>query len=144
MKRSIKFLSLALSALISLPFQSQAAITKASVVVSNDITMTAGAGDATSADTSLTGVYRAICHIRFTNGATGPTIAPRVDVQTAEDTTAAHYSKIVTVTGGVANNGVTVFDVELNDAVEHVRFISGSNTGQNVTLRVVIEEITAI
>lgn len=120
------------------------ALTKASVVVANDITMTAGAADVTSADTDLTGSYHSICHIRFTNGATGPTVAPRVDIQTSEDTTAGHYTKISTVTGSVANSAVTGFDVVLDDSVEHVRFISGSNTVQNVTLRIVIEKVTAL
>lgn len=120
------------------------AVTKSSTVVANDITMTAGAGDVTSSDVDLTGAYRTHCIIRFTNGATGPTVAPRVDILTSEDTTAGHYSKIFTVNGDTVNSSVNTRDIWLNDTVEHLEFVSGSNTVQNVTLRIVCEKITAI
>lgn len=137
-----KFLSLFLVALFVPPLWG--APTKANVVVANDITMTAGASDVTSSDVDLTGSYRTHCIIRFTNGATGPTVAPRVDVMTSEDTTAGHYSKLFTVNGDTVNSSVNVRDVWLNDSVEHLQFVSGSNTGQNVTLRIVCEKITGI
>jgi hypothetical protein len=122
----------------------QAAVTKSSTVVANSITMTAGAADVTSSDFDNSGSYRTHCIIRFTNGATGPTVAPRVDIQTSEDTTAGNYSTLFTVNGDTVNSSVNTRDVWLNDAVEHARFISGSNTVQNVTLRIVCEKITGI
>jgi hypothetical protein len=117
-------------------------VTKANVVVANNITMTAGAADVNSADQDLTASYRTVCNITFTNGGTGPTIAPRVDVQIAEDTT--NYKKLVTVNGDTIASSVNFRQVVLEDPVEHCRFVSGSNTGQNVTLRIVTEKITAI
>jgi hypothetical protein len=130
--------------ILLLTVAADAAVTKTNTVVANSITMTAGAGDVTSSDFDNSGSYRTHCIIRFTNGATGPTVAPRVDVQTSEDTTAGNYSTLFTVNGDTVNSSVNTRDVWLNDAVEHARFISGSNTVQNVTLRIVCEKITGI
>lgn len=120
-------------------------VTKANVVIANNTTMTAGAGDVTNgANTDLTGAYRTIANIRFTNGATPPTVAPRVDVQICE-ANAGSYSTLVTVNGDTSTaNSVSYRLVELPDPVEFCQFISGSNTGQAVTLRIVIEKITGI
>ena len=120
------------------------AITKASVVVANNITMTAGAANVTSADQDLTASYRTIARIRFTNGATGPTVQVQVAVQVSEDTTAGDYMTLATVYSGTVNSAVSEYVVEIPDTALHVQFVSGSNTGQNVTLRIVIEKITAI
>lgn len=139
MKKTILFLCFILVTTAAL-----AAPTKSSTVVANNITMTAGAADVTSSDVDLSGSYRHHCLIRFTNGATGPTVAPRVDIQTSEDTTAGNYSTLFTVNGDTVNSSVNARDVWLNDSVEHARFISGSNTVQNVTLRIVCEKITAL
>jgi hypothetical protein len=139
MKKLIYILSLVLIATTA-----WAAVTKASTVVANSITMTAGAADVTSSDFDNSGSYRTHCIVRFTNGATGPTVAPRVDIQTSEDTTAGNYSTLFTVNGDTVNSSVNTRDVWLNDAVAHARFISGSNTVQNVTLRIVCEKITGI
>ena len=120
-----------------------AAITKTSVVVENNITMTAGAASVTSPSTSVSGSYHTICHIQFTNGTAGPTVAPFVTVQTSE-VSGGTYVNVVTVNGDTTASSVSERDVVLDDAVENVQFVYGGNTGQNVTLRIVVEEITGI
>ncbi len=120
------------------------ALTKTNTVVHNDITLTAGAGDTTSSDQSLTGNYRTLARVRFTNGATGPTVQAQTKVQISEDTTSGNYMTLTTVYGGTANSAVTECMVEIPDSAEHLRCVSGSNTAQNVTLRVVLEQITAL
>ncbi len=120
------------------------AATKASTVVANNTTMTAGAGNVTSADQDLTTAYRTVARIRLTNGATAPTIAPQVAVQISEDTTGANYMTLTTVVGDAVNSSVNEFVVEIPDPAEHMQFVSGSNTGQNCTLRIVVEKITGI
>ena len=120
------------------------ALTKASVVVDNDIAMVAGAGNVTSADQDVTAAYRIGVRIRLTNGATGPTVQAQIAVQTSEDTTSGNYTTRATVYGGTVNSAVTEADVEIPDTALHVRFVSGSNTGQNVTRRIVLEKITAL
>lgn len=120
------------------------ALTKTSVVVHDNITLTAGAGDTTSATQDLTAVYQTIARIRLTNGATGPTVAAQCKVQIAEVDTAAKYMTLATVVGLTSNNGVVEAVVAIPDPAEQLRFVSGSNTGQDVTLRVVIEKVTGL
>ena len=119
------------------------AITKSSVVVHNNITLTAGAGNTTSADQDLTASYRQVARVRFTNGATGPTVQAQCQIQVAETST-GDYTTLATVYGGVVNSAVSEFEVEIPDATPHMRFVSGSNTGQAVTLRAMLDTITAI
>lgn len=138
------FRILAALALLAGSQVADAAVTKSSTVVANNTTLTAGAADVTTSDVDLTAAYRVHIIIRFTNGATGPTVAPRCDVQTSEDTTAGNYSTLFTVNGDTVNSSVNTRDVWLNDAVEHARLVCGSNTGQNVTLRIVVEKVTGI
>jgi len=120
------------------------ALTKSSTVVHNSITLTAGAGNTTSSNQSLTGVYQAIARIRFTNGATGPTVAAQTQVQISEDTTGANYMTLATLGGGTTNSAVSEYVVYIPDAALNLQFVSGSNTAQNVTLRVVLDTITAV
>jgi hypothetical protein len=133
---------LALATLLS-PLCVFAGVTKANTVLANDVTMTAGAGDVTYSD-DLTGAYRTLVRIRFTNGGTGPTVAPRCDVKVSEDTTTAHFMKLLTVNGDTVNSSVNEFFVELPDSGERLNVVCGSNTVQNVTLRLVDERITGI
>lgn len=120
------------------------ALTKSNTVIHNNITMTAAAGDVTSSDQDLTAVYQAVVRIRFTNGATGPTVAAQAKVQISEDTTGANYMTLATVNGGTVNSAVTEYTIAIPDGAEHLQIVSGSNTAQNVTLRAVIEKITAV
>ena len=119
------------------------AITKSSTVVHNNITLTAGAGNTTSSDQDLTGSYRQVARVRFTNGATGPTVQAQCQIQVAETST-GDYTTLATVYGGTVNSAISEYEIEVPDATLHMRFVSGSNTGQNVTLRAVLDTITAI
>lgn len=120
------------------------ALTKTSTVITNDATMTAGAADVTNgSNTDLSTYYQATVLIRFTNGGTAPTVAPQCRVQMSTDSTAANYIDIATVTGGLVNSGHTDFPVYIPDTAKNFQVISGANTGQNVTLRIVLYGITA-
>lgn len=120
------------------------ALTKSFTVISNDVAMVAGAGDVTSSDQDITAAYQTLVRVRFTNGATGPTVAAQTKIQISEDTSAGNYMTIATLSGGVANNGISEYLIVVPDAAEHLRTVSGSNTAQNVTLRIVLEKITAV
>ena len=120
------------------------ALVKSSAVVHNDITLTAGAGDTTSATQDMTGNYRTIARVRFTNGGTGPTVQAQCKIQVSEDTTSGNFMTLDTVYGGTVNSAVSEYVVEIPDPCEQLRFVSGSNTAQNVTLRVVVEKVTSI
>lgn len=118
-------------------------LTKSSTVVHNSITLTAGAGDTTSSTQSLTGSYQHTARIRITNGATGPTVVAQCKVQISEDTTSGNFMTLATILGTTVNSDVVEVVVAIPDTAQQVRFVSGSNTGQNVTLRVVLDTITA-
>lgn len=118
------------------------ALTKGNTVVANNTTLTASAADTTSANQDVSGSYQTIVHVQFTNGATGPTVAAQTRVQVSEDGT--NYYDLTTLKGSTTNSDVVAYHIDIHPAVSNVRFISGSNTGQNVTLRIVIEKITAL
>lgn len=119
------------------------ALTKSQTVIHNDITLTAGAGDTTSTNQDLSSAYSASLRVRLTNGATGPTVPAQTKVQVSEDTTAANFITIATITGLTSNSGVMERVIQIPSEAKYVRLVSGSNTGQNVTLRAVIDLITA-
>lgn len=119
------------------------ALTKGYSVVHDDITLTAGAGDTTSATEDISSAYQATVRVRLTNGATGPTTPAQCKVQIAELDTAAKFMTIATVVGLSSANGIVEQEVAIPDTAIKLRTVSGSNTGQNVTERVVLEKVTA-
>ena len=120
------------------------ALTKSSNVIHNDITLTASAGNTVSSVISLAANYRTGARIRFTNGGTGPTVQAQTKVEIAEDSTSGNFMALTICYGGTTASAVTEYFVDLPDWAEQLRFTSGSNTGQNVTLRVVIEMMTGL
>lgn len=118
-------------------------LTKSSTVVHNSITLTAGAGDTTSSDQDLSASYQHTARIRITNGGTGPTVPAQCKILISEDTTSGNFITLATIKGDTANSAVVEQVVTIPDTATYVRFVSGSNTGQNVTLRVVLDKITA-
>ena len=119
------------------------ATTKSVVVQSNNITLTAGAGDTTATATSLTDNYGSTMLIKLTNGATGPTIAGQVQVEVSGDNTNffKHGGPLV---GGTSNSGISSWTVQLSKDILYARTVSGSNTAQDVTLRVEITQVDAV
>lgn len=118
--------------------------TKAIDVLDNDVTLTAGAGDHTSTATSnLTTAYGATLHVKITNGATGPTVAAQSQVWAGPDN--SHFYKL----GGpliatLGNSVITSWSIPIPIGVQYVNTISGSNTTQNVTIRVEVSKVTGI
>jgi hypothetical protein len=120
------------------------ALNKAATVVHDDATLTAGAADTVSATQTLTGAYQSTVRVRLTNGATGPTVAAKCKVQVAEADVAAKFMTLATVYGTTGNADVVEAVIGLPDTAQYLRLVSGSNTGQNVTLRGVLETLTAL
>lgn len=121
------------------------AVTKARTSVNSGTTMTAGAGDVTSATQDLTAAYATVVDIKLTNGATGPTVAAQVQIQIGADaagTLMVNYGG--PVVGSVANSAVRSWSVELPVAAGSFRIVSGSNTGQNVTLDCDYSRVTGL
>lgn len=119
------------------------ASTKTVTVNSNNVTLTAGAGDTTSTAVDLADGYGALFNIKLTNGATGPTIAAQVIVQASPDNS-NWYELAGPLVGSTANNGVVSWTLRIPVEVKFVRTVAGSNTGQDVTLRGEVTEVSAL
>ena len=121
------------------------ASTKANVVVWDDVTLTAGAGaDSTVSDVqNWTDGYGGVALLKLTNGATGPTVASAVQLEASGDGV-NFYGLGGPISGGVANNGITDLVIDVPIGVMYLRATAGSNTDQNVTVRLEVSEVTEV
>lgn len=108
-------------------------------------TLTASAGDTTSATQNVSTGYGVQVDIKLTNGATGPTVAAQVQIEVAADAAGTLFTKFGgPLVGNTTNSGVSSWSVELPIGVAAFRLVSGSNTGQDVTLDADYANVTAI
>lgn len=119
------------------------ASTKAVTVLDNNVTLTAGAADNTSSVATLTTGYGAELHIKVTNGATGPTVTTAVQVWVSPDNS-NYYRFGGTLQATLGNAIVTSWSIPIPIGVQYCKVVSGSNTGQNTTIRSEISHVTAI
>ena len=121
------------------------ALSKSRTSLYNGTTMTAAAGDVTSSAQDLTGSYSTVLDIKLTNGATGPTVPGQVQIQIGADATGTLMTNYgAPLVGSNANNGVISWSIVLPEAAGCFKLVSGSNTGQNVTLDADYSRITGI
>lgn len=116
---------------------------KTVTVLDDNVTLTAGAADRTSSVATLTTGYGGQLHIKHTNGATGPTVASQSQVWVSPDNS-NWYKLGGALVATLGNNAITSWSVPIPIGVGYVEVISGSNTGQDVALRVEIMQVTAI
>ena len=119
------------------------ASTKVVSVLDNNVTLTAGAGDNTSTVWTLDDGYGAELYIKVTNGATGPTVAAQAQIWASPDNS-NYYKFGGALIATLGNNVITSWSIPIPIGVEYLKVISGSNTGQNVVIRVEGSEVTAI
>jgi hypothetical protein len=120
------------------------AITKSAAVIWNGITLTASAGDTTSAGQNLAAAYGAVLDLKLTNGATGPTVAAQIQIQVSEDNS-NYYNYGGALKGSTVNSAVSQWGgIEVPLGTNYVRLVGGSNTGQNVTARAEISMVTKV
>ena len=116
-----------------------ATITKTSTVHLDNVTLTAGAAATSSSIQDLTGVDNATVDLRITNGATGPTVPAQFQIETSPDNGVNYFDcggPLVSLTG---NSVVTEWSgIFLPPGCMYVRITAGSNTGQDVTARAVV------
>ncbi len=121
------------------------AITKVRTSINAATVMTAGAANVTGTAVDLTAGYGAQVDIQLTNGATGPTVAAQVQIQTANDVSGTLFVSFGgPLVGSTTNSAVSSWSVDLPIGVGRVRLVSGANTGQNVTLDADISNVTGI
>ena len=119
------------------------ASTKAVTVLDNNVTLTAGAGDHTSSVWDLTDGYGGILNIKITNGGTGPTLPAQAQVWVSPDD--SNYYKLGGALIATLGNGIiTSWSLIVPIGIEYLKVISGSNTGQDVVIRVSGTEVTEI
>ena len=120
------------------------ASTKAVTVLFDDVTLTAGAGDTTSALATLTDGYGATLNIKFTNGATGPTIEPQAQIEVSEDNS-EWYEFGGAMSGAQGNNDVVSWGgISIPIGTQYLRILAGSNTDENVVIAADLSEVTSL
>ena len=119
------------------------ATSKTVTVIHNNITMTAAAGDVTSSAWDLQDGYGGVLNVKITNGGTGPTVAAQVQIQASPDDS-NYYSLGGPMVGSVVLSVVRSWTVSIPVGVKYVKVVSGSNTGQAVTLRVTGTEVVSV
>lgn len=132
------------------------ALTKSSTVIHDDTAVITAQGSQTdsvlvSATYDVSDAYAASVRVRLKNGATGPTTQAQCQVQISEDTVAGNFMTIAVVGGSIANYasapvvaGLVESVVQLPDTAKQLRLVSGRNTGQNVSIRAVLDKVTAL
>ena len=119
------------------------ATTKVVTVLDNNVTLTAGAGDHTSSIWTVDDGYGGELYIKLTNGATGPTVAAQAQIWCSPDNS-NWYKFGGAIQGTTTSSDVVSWSVQIPRGVEYVKVVSGSNTAQDVTIRVEGTEVTAV
>lgn len=120
------------------------AATKARTSIWAAQTLTAGAGNTTSAAQDLSTTYGSQVDIQLTNGASGPTVPAQVQIQVANDVAGTLFVNFGgPLVAGVANSGVSSWSIDIPIGVARLRLVAGSNTVQNVTVDADISNVTA-
>jgi len=119
------------------------ATTKTVTVLDNNVTLTASAADHTSSVWTIDDGYGGELHIKITNGATGPTVAAQAQVWASPDN--SNWYKFGGALIATLGNGViTSWCIPIPIGVKYAEVISGSNTVQDVVLRVEGAEVVSI
>jgi hypothetical protein len=115
----------------------------APTVLANNVTLTASAADYTSDIFDIQDGYQAGIGIKITNGATGPTVAAVAQVWWSFDNS-NWYKLGGAFQSSLGNNVVSSWPVPLPMFAKYAKVVAGSNTGQNVTLRVEGVEVSEV
>ena len=123
-------------------------MTKARSSIHSATNLGAGSGNTTSGVTDTSAAYGAQVNVKLTNGATGPTVPAQVQIQVANDYNAGSPTLWVNyggpLRGSTVNADVSYWSINIDVPIAAVRLVSGSNTGQAVTLDADISLVTAI
>jgi len=119
------------------------AVTKTNTQVLNAVTMTAGAANVTTSGPAMNAAYGGNALVTLTNGGTGPTVPAQVQMQTSNDNS-KWYNFGPAMVGSVTASAVTSWPIDIPMGYSYVRFVTGSNTGQNVTVDIDVNVVSAI
>ena len=119
------------------------ASTKVVTVLDNNVTLVAAAADHTSSVWTIDDGYGGVLNIKITNGATGPTVAAQSQIWVSPDNS-NYYKFGGALVSTLGNAIITSWSIEIPSGIKYLEVISGSNTGQNVTIRVEGTEVTVL
>lgn len=113
------------------------------MVLDNNYALVAGASNHDSSVATLDDSYFAGLLVKLINGAVGPTIAAQAQIYVSLDN--SNFFKF----GGAMSPGTVAlaemsWAVSLPMWVKYAKVTSGSNTGQNVTIRVECGEVSEV
>ncbi len=121
------------------------ATTKTVTVLDNNVTLVAAAADHTSSVWDLVDGYGGVLDIKITNGATGPTIAATAIIWTSPDNSNWYKLPGGSLGSTLGNAVVTSWGaIPVPIGTKYLKVVSGSNTGQNVVIRVEGTEVVAV
>ena len=112
-------------------------------VLANNVTLVASAANYESSAVDLQDGYMSGLAIKVTNGATGPTVAAAVQVWWSGDNS-NWYKLGGAFAAALGNNVISSWPCPLPMYAKYVKVTAGSNTGQNVTLRVEAIEVSDV
>lgn len=116
---------------------------KTVTVLDNNYTLVAGAANHDSSVADLTDGYFAGLVIKMTNLATGPTLQAQAQIRVSLDGT-NYYDFAGAISPGTVALAEISRAVTLPIWAKYAKVVSGSNTGQNVTIRVECGEVSDV
>jgi hypothetical protein len=119
------------------------ATTKVVTVLDDNVTLAHDSANHTSGLLDLQDGYGGLLQVKITNGVTGPTIAAQCQVQVSGDNS-NWYNLGGALISTLGNSIVTSWSVPIPIGAKYLHVVSGSNTGQDVTLRVTGVEVSEI
>jgi hypothetical protein len=92
-----------------------------------------------------TGAYGCLVTVKITNGGTGPTVAPTINVYTSHTNGAFAPKLFAAVTSSTTNSAVTEFAFVLPPSVMYSRVdvVQGAS-GQSITVEAFCQELTTL
>lgn len=121
------------------------ASTKATTALWSGQTLTAGAGDTTTAVLDLTNGYGGTLNIKLTNGGAGPTLPAQVQIQCSEDNFTEDYDVGDALEGLTGNAAVISWGmIVVPPGTQYLRLVAGSNTDQDVVVDADFSEVTEV
>lgn len=78
----------------------------------------------------------------FTNGATGPTVPAQIQINFSNDNGSHWFPYGSAIVGPTGNNATAGNVIDIPPGTQYLQVVAGSNTAQNVTLRVELSYVT--
>jgi hypothetical protein len=116
-------------------------ITKTARTLQSSTSNAAGA-TTTSSSVDIRTSLGGVATLKFTNGATGPSVACSGFIEVSHDNT--NWYRYNGRAGGVANSEVVSHSIDIPPGTMYIRSVFTGNTGQAVTVEAFFQELTSV